>query len=205
MRKLILVLLAICATQPAAAQIVINRDGTLPTSSVSESDYPGLVRCTIEKRRPDIEIILVARQDLSERKLNQGTVATEQDYDALQVVASDGRHIDEARLFVEIVASCHPLRQGYPLGFWPDTLYADWQKELSFSGLYSQRLNDEQFAQCLARYRRPLVDRYLEETRRPEAASIYAGFFTQRVCTPSLPRALREKRVREALVKLQGR
>lgn len=198
-------LLAIFVAQPAAAQIVINRDGTLSTSSVSANDYPGLVRCTIEKRRPDIEISLVARQDLSKRKLNQGVVATDQDYDALQVVASDGRHIDEARLFVEIVASCHPLREGYPLGFWPDTLYADWQKELSFSGLYSQRLNDEQFARCLARFRRPLVDRYLQETRRPEAESIYASFFTQRVCTPSLPRGLREKRVREALIGLQGR
>lgn len=203
MRKLLLSLLAMVGAQPATAQILINRDGSPPAPSVSANEYPDLVRCTLEKRRPDIEISLGARQDLSQRKLNLGTVATSEDYQALQVVTSDGRRMDEARLFVEIVETCHALRKGYPLGFWPDTLYADWQKELSFSGFYAQLMNDEQFAQCLARYRGPMVDRYLAETGRTEAESIYASFFTQRVCTPAFPQGLRAKRVRKALAKLK--
>ena len=48
----------------------------------------------------------------------------------MEVTTSDGRRVKESKLLGEIVKTCHDLKVGYPLGFWPDQLRSDWEAEL---------------------------------------------------------------------------
>jgi hypothetical protein len=108
--------------QTAAAQVVIMRDGSLPPPSVPPARYPAMVACTIEKRRADIEALLATRDKVVADAVK-----------ALEVVTSDGRRVKESKLLVEIVETCHDLKVGYPLGFWPDQLRGDWDARLANS------------------------------------------------------------------------
>lgn len=137
LRYVAVALLAVA--QSITAQVAIKRDGSLPPPSVSPRDYPALVGCTLEKRRHDIEAILVSRQKLYDDARKAGRLGVpDEEYGSLIIVTGDGRRIEEARLFTEIVESCHRLKVGYPLGFWPERLYRDWGDRIEPGG--SRRL-----------------------------------------------------------------
>ncbi len=122
----------LAAAHPAAAQVVINRDGSLPPPSVKPQDYPALVDCTLERRSHDIEAMLAARDKLYEEAFRtQGFSAFPLAYGALVIGTEDGRQVKEAQLFVQIIETCHKLKIGYPLGFWPDDLYRDWERRIA--------------------------------------------------------------------------
>ena len=122
----------LAVAQAAAGQVVLMRDGTLPPPSISSRDYPAMVTCTLEKRRHDIEAILASRQKLYDDARNAGRLgATEEEYRSLIIVASDGRRMEASRLFVDIIESCQKLKVGYPLGFWPESLYRDWEDQIA--------------------------------------------------------------------------
>jgi len=189
--------------QPVMAQVVINRDGSLPAPSVSTADYPKLVDCTLKKRATDIEALMTARSRFFTASWSDGKLgATQGEYDALLVQTADNRSVKANRLSVEIIETCQELKEGYPLGFWMHTLFRDWGTRMAIDS-YAQPFDSEQFARCLVTFRPLLVDRYLSEKSGSESATfIYSAFFKQDVCKLKFPLSIKEKRVRKIMTKL---
>ena len=124
-------MIILITAQSAAAQVVIMRDGSLPPPSILPSEYPAMVACTIEKRRADITALLVARDRVVKDAVKAGRfLDAHNDLETLEVITTNGRSVKESKLLVEIVETCHDLKTGYPLGFWPDQLRGDWEAKL---------------------------------------------------------------------------
>lgn len=124
--------------QSATAQVVIMRDGSLPPPSVLPSEYQAMVACTLQNRRADIAALLAAREKVIDDAVKAGRfVGVHKELETLEVVTSDGRRVKESRLLVEIVETCHDLKTGYPLGFWPDQLRGDWEEGLRLNPIDS--------------------------------------------------------------------
>ncbi len=188
------------SVSPLAAQVVIMPNGDLPPSSVSAKDYPKMVHCTLNKRQFDIEASLAALATVSKLRLQGIDIPTNEK--PLLVVTSDGRTVDERRLFIEIVNSCFKTKEGYPLGFEPNELYRSWAHQIGF---YPQIRSNEQFADCINRFRPQLAKNYLGQVRdRQKKAEVYSSMFKQAVCKQEAPEWISEKRVRKHLIKLQG-
>jgi hypothetical protein len=190
--------------QPVMAQVVINRDGSFPAPSVSTADYPKLVDCTLKKRATDIEALMAAQRRFFMVSWSEGKLgATEAEYDALLVQTADNRSVEANRLSVEIIETCHELKEGYPLGFWMHTLFRDWGTRMAIDP-YAQPFDSEQFARCLVTFRPLLVDRYLSEKSGSGSATvIYSDFFKQEVCKLMFPLSIKEKRVRKIMTQLR--
>ncbi len=202
MRAWLLLILGVLAVSPVAAQVVINRDGSLPGPSVKPEEYPALVECTLKNRQFDIEASLEAKKIRSSelRRLfgepEKFKALASQD---ILVFTEEGKAVAEPRLFVQIIETCKELKEGYPIGFWDHQIYNDWSKRMAF---YPRVLNDEQFSECIRSFRPKLFASYVESRSKSDARkSVFKQMLEQRVCKAEFPEAISEKRVRKYLKK----
>jgi hypothetical protein len=182
----------------AAAQVVVNANGSLPAPSVAANEYPALVECTVERRRADIEALLLARSDVYAAATARGDFGDlTEEFDALSVRTSNSSVVDAGRLEIQIIETCKPLKEGYPLGFWTSQLHGDWAKRLAF---HPQNLSSEQFANCIGKFRPELAASYMAARPKSEASrALYKQMFEQPVCKLHFPDAISEKRFRKHL------
>lgn len=184
---------------PASAQVVINRDGSLPPPSVPAEEFAALVDCTVAKRSRDIESYVLARDARFAAALAGGRFPSAEDYDGLVIPMSDGSEVAHERVMVNVIESCRPLKEGYPLGFWPGTLEASWRKALAVKG-YESDFDEAGFVRCLAVQRPELLARYASAANDVRKAR-FAELTDQPVCRARFPAGIRERRVlREARV-----
>jgi hypothetical protein len=172
--------------------------------SVLPADYPALVECTLAKRAEDIEAMFVAQDRHHEQATRKhGLYAPRDRIDAVEVTTTNGGTERAARLFVQIVETCHKLEVGRPLGFWSDQLVSDWRRRMGMPwGLEGNDLvNEADFARCLRSFRPQLVQEYLSEVSGSARRAIFKSFFEQVVCRTRYPLAIKESRLRRHLGK----